>query len=156
MAGTSLQTSINIDYTQVANLNPQARQEFDKLKESLKGLSITSKEYYDINVKMADILNGTVQPLTSVNDAATKLKTGLDGVSNSAKLATDSTGELKNGLTSVNSAFNVNLDSMGKQKIAFLDLGRIITGQGFSLRSVASNFALLGPVVQLQLQLWQV
>lgn len=39
------------------------------------------------------------------------------------------------------------LDSIGKQRIAFLDLGRIITGQGFNLRSLASNFTLLGPGV---------
>lgn len=39
------------------------------------------------------------------------------------------------------------LDSISKQRLAFLDLGRIVTGQGFSLRSLASNFALLGPGV---------
>jgi hypothetical protein len=37
------------------------------------------------------------------------------------------------------------LGSLAKQRVAFLDLGRIVTGQGFSLRSLASNFALLGP-----------
>lgn len=37
------------------------------------------------------------------------------------------------------------LNSLTKQRIAFTDLGRVITGQGFSLRSLASNFALLGP-----------
>lgn len=37
------------------------------------------------------------------------------------------------------------LNTISKQRIAFTDLGRVITGQGFSLRSLASNFALLGP-----------
>lgn len=37
------------------------------------------------------------------------------------------------------------LNSVTKQRIAFTDLGRIITGQGFTLRTFASNFALLGP-----------
>lgn len=37
------------------------------------------------------------------------------------------------------------LNTITKQRIAFTDLGRIVTGQGFSLRSLASNFALLGP-----------
>lgn len=35
--------------------------------------------------------------------------------------------------------------SASQTRIAFLDLGRSITGQGFSLRTLASNFALLGP-----------
>lgn len=39
------------------------------------------------------------------------------------------------------------LNTITKQRIAFTDLGRIITGQGFTLRSLASNFALLGPAV---------
>lgn len=33
----------------------------------------------------------------------------------------------------------------GQARVAFLDIGRAITGQGFTLRSLASNFALLGP-----------
>lgn len=37
------------------------------------------------------------------------------------------------------------LGSISKQRLAFLDLGRVITGQGFNLRSLASNFTLLGP-----------
>lgn len=39
------------------------------------------------------------------------------------------------------------LGSLANQRIAFIDLGRAITGQGFSLRALASNFALLGPGV---------
>ncbi len=39
------------------------------------------------------------------------------------------------------------LGSLAKQRVAFVDLGRIITGQGFSLRSLAANFTLLGPGV---------
>src|SRR6185437_11604351 len=39
------------------------------------------------------------------------------------------------------------LNSLAKQRIAFLDVGRIITGQGFSLRALASNFSLLGPAI---------
>jgi|GEM_PF-4699688 hypothetical protein len=39
------------------------------------------------------------------------------------------------------------LGTMSKQRIAFQDFGRILTGQGFSLRSISSNFALLGPAV---------
>lgn len=39
------------------------------------------------------------------------------------------------------------LNSVSKQRIAFIDLGRIITGQGFSLRSVASNFSLFSPAI---------
>lgn len=33
----------------------------------------------------------------------------------------------------------------GQARVAFLDLGRVVTGQGFNLRSLASNFALIGP-----------
>ena len=147
MAGSTIQSTIKVDYTQVANLAPDAREEFDKLKESLKGLNVTSNEYYDINVKMADLLSGKVAPaITTVADASNKLKTGLEGIASSATLATNSTGELKAGLTSVNNAVNGGfLDSMQKQKIAFTDVGRLITGQGFSLRTLASNFTLLGP-----------
>lgn len=39
---------------------------------------------------------------------------------------------------------NFSLTS-GQARIAFLDLGRVVTGQGFSLRSLASNFSLIGP-----------
>lgn len=39
------------------------------------------------------------------------------------------------------------LGSIEKQRVAFLDLGRVITGQGFSLRSLAANFTLMGPAV---------
>lgn len=39
------------------------------------------------------------------------------------------------------------LNTISKQRIAFTDLGRVITGQGFSLRALSSNFALLGPGV---------
>lgn len=37
--------------------------------------------------------------------------------------------------------------SLSKQRIAFTDLGRVITGQGFSLRTFSSNFALVGPQI---------
>lgn len=37
--------------------------------------------------------------------------------------------------------------SLSQQKLVFTDLGRIITGQGFSLRTFASNFGLLGPQI---------
>lgn len=39
------------------------------------------------------------------------------------------------------------LNTMSKQRILFLDLGRIATDQAFSLRAIATNFALFGPAV---------
>lgn len=39
------------------------------------------------------------------------------------------------------------LNSIAKQRVAFIDLGRIVTGQGFSLRALASNFTLFSPAV---------
>lgn len=39
------------------------------------------------------------------------------------------------------------LDSISKQRLAFMDLGRVVTGQGFNLRSLAANFSLLGAPV---------
>lgn len=39
------------------------------------------------------------------------------------------------------------LNSTQKQRIAFTDVARVATGQGFSIRSLASNFALLGPEI---------
>ena len=41
---------------------------------------------------------------------------------------------------------NVGLNTT-QARVAFIDLGRIVTGQGFSLRSLASNFSLLGPAL---------
>lgn len=39
------------------------------------------------------------------------------------------------------------LSTMSKQRIAFMDLGRAAEGSAFSLRAIASNFALFGPQV---------
>lgn len=35
--------------------------------------------------------------------------------------------------------------SMAQARVAFLDLGRLVTGQNFSIRALSTNFALLGP-----------
>jgi len=41
------------------------------------------------------------------------------------------------------------LGNISKSRVAFMDLGRVVTGEGFSLRSLSSNFSLLGPAVTL-------
>lgn len=61
---------------------------------------------------------------------------------------------LKDAINDVTPAANNAGNSMsllglktGQARVAFLDLGRVVTGQGFTLRSLASNFTLLGPAV---------
>lgn len=66
-----------------------------------------------------NITSGLTQDLQSVSAPIDQVKSGVQGL----------------GLT------------LGQQRTAFIDFGRIVTGQGFSLRSLASNFALLGPGV---------
>lgn len=72
-------------------------------------------------------------PLTEAGAGIGAAGTGLKEVVEDSKKASD-------GLLGMNL-------STGRARIAFLDLGRIVTGQGFNLRSLASNFALVGPGV---------
>jgi hypothetical protein len=54
---------------------------------------------------------------------------------------------LQEPLDSAKSGFGGLGLSLTQSRVAFTDLGRIVTGQGFSLRALSANFVLLGPAV---------
>lgn len=51
------------------------------------------------------------------------------------------------GASQASGAMGGFLNTNSKARVAFLDLGRVVTDQGFSLRSLASNFALFPPIL---------
>lgn len=74
--------------------------------------------------------------------------------SEQAKKATASALALNNQLKAIDASMGQNGRNVGnyggslqKLRIGFTDLARAATGEGFSIRTFASNFALVGPVV---------
>lgn len=58
----------------------------------------------------------------------------------------DDLGSLGNSVETTGKKFGVLGLNLQQSRVAFTDIGRIVDGQGFTLRNFASNFALIGPV----------
>lgn len=87
------------------------------------------------------VLNRAIKDLSA---EAARLKSvgveGFDELGNKIRAIGPATQDASRG-------FDNLLGSTAKNRVAFVDLGRVITGEGFSLRSVASNFTLFNPLV---------
>lgn len=142
MAQEVIQQSILVDTGGASATIGELRQDFDATAASV---SKTEQQF--------EVLNSTTNKSTAylkqmkeAADATTNsLTTGMNSATQATKATTAAQGDLANSLNAVNKSGGIQLNTLAKQKVAFLDLGRIVTGQGFSLRSLASNFSLLGP-----------
>lgn len=91
------------------------------------------------NIGQLQQLNRAIGDLSSQASQLKKAGTeGFDELGNSIK-------NLKPPIQDAGSTLQQLGLNTGTARTAFLDLGRIVTGQGFTLRSLASNFSLLGP-----------
>lgn len=78
---------------------------------------------------------------------ASQLEDAFQRIQDKIKALRATVQDAKPPLDDMNNKFKATTLSTGQMRVAFIDLGRVITGQGFSLRSLASNFTLLGPAV---------
>lgn len=94
-------------------------QDISKLEDAYQALTdkIKAARAAAAQPLSSGVTSGLSQDLQSVSAPIEQVKSGVQGL----------------GLT------------LGQQRTAFIDFGRIVTGQGFSLRSLAANFSLLGP-----------
>lgn len=114
-------------------------EEFDKLAASLK----------EANDRLKTLTDQLKKPLSAPaipsGNPASALTNQLKEVPKAAKDAEDGLKDLNEQSDASGKGFlGLGLNS-SQLRVAFLDLGRVITGQGFNLRSLASNFTLLGP-----------
>lgn len=107
--------------------------------DTLLGLSAQLKALQAQRLTISD-----AGQLAAINKDILTLEGGIERIKNVGKAGFDEFGEAV-GQTdrSVTSFLGTN----ARARVAFLDLGRVVTGQGFSLRSLASNFTLFNPLV---------
>jgi hypothetical protein len=107
------------------------------IDQALQSLRAAQKETGDVTE-----LNQLNRAIRDLSGQATQLKRagteGFDDLGN--KL-----GGLKGAANEAGSGFaGLNL-SLQQSRVAFTDVGRLVSGQGFTLRSLAGNMALIGP-----------
>lgn len=91
------------------------------------------------NTAELQTLNRAIKDLSTQASQLKKAGTeGFDELGNKLRDIQPAAGVANSGLSSLNL-------SSAQARVAFLDLGRAISGQGFNLRALASNFTLLGP-----------
>lgn len=116
----------------------------------------------DVKVVIGADVSGAVDGLKDVGGAAQEasltfgdlknkiksLSTEMDGLSGQPlRTAAVQLRGLKDAVKEVNDIGSPAQENMENLKRSFEDLGRVATGEGFNLRSIASNFGLLGPEV---------
>lgn len=145
MSDASLQITVGADVSQVVS----GMQTFEgELQAAQQQLVLLDRAITNALSRGAD----TAQLEQSFDNVATKIR----GMNEAAAQATSSSGiggiptqlqAIEGPAADVSSSMQRAGLSTSQMRVAFIDLGRIVTGQGFSLRSLASNFSLLGPVV---------
>lgn len=139
MPDYSLQINVGADVgAAVTNIN--------NFEDSLAGLQAQIKQLNAQRLTLSDPAQ-----IALVNQQLATTAAGIERIRNIGKVGFDEFGEAIVQIPPKVNSIIPSLDNFGtslsKQKLAFVDFGRIITGQGFSLRSLASNFALLGPEI---------
>jgi len=101
------------------------------------------------SLRQAQQETGNPAELQTLNRAIKDLSTQMAALK---RAGTEGFDELGNRIAAVKGQAQIAASGMqefslttGQARVAFLDLGRVVTGQGFNLRSLASNFSLIGP-----------
>lgn len=150
MDNAGLQITISADVRDaILNLTDLTDATGELAVEGVGNLTAVNQALQALRAAQAD--TGNVGELQQLNRAIGDLSSQASQLK---KAGTEGFDDLGNKINSVrgpaqntgNSLQQLGL-STGQARVAFTDLGRIITGQGFNLRSIASNFALLGPAI---------
>lgn len=144
MEDAGLKIVVQWDASGVAQGASQTAAALDATNDAVTKAAIQVQMYSDTVTKAA---HDEVLSLAEVNkywdEIAKKTQLAIPPTANFSKQVSTITPAIKEA----DSAGRGLLDTTAKQRIAFVDLGRIVTGQGFSLRSLASNFTLFSPAV---------
>ena len=133
MSDASLQIKVGADVKDAVSGFKQVQTEASNTGQSVKD---TGQTFVVLNNQ----LNASVGYLKQVREAEAAAAEQTQALGDSVKQASEATNEF-GGISKI---LGLNLS---QSRIAFQDLGRVIEGQSFSLRSISSNFSLLGPEV---------
>lgn len=103
------------------------------------------------SLRQAQAETGNTAELGTLNRAIRDLSTQASALKKAGTEGFDEFGSRLKDIQPAANAAGSGLASLNlsttQARVAFIDLGRVVTGQGFSLRALASNFTLLGPAV---------
>jgi len=123
----------------VTTASNTASKSLDGLEDNIGSLTQRLNALKDLRVDIID-----PDKLARVNQAIDTTAAGIERLKNVGKAGFDEFGEAIQSVDSKSGAF---LGTLQKERIAFIDVGRAITDQGFSLRTVAQNFTLFNPIL---------
>lgn len=156
---------VNVDLGTSVQTVGQLRDEFDSLTAA-EGKATDANEKFNFSNEEAIALSGRYadalkQVQQQVEQTTSEISTGFQSA---ATIASASVSDLGRNVSASFNAINADIEkalaqteseigqagqatigSLSQQRIAFMDLGRVVDGQGLSLRNFSSTLGLLGP-----------
>jgi hypothetical protein len=142
MSDAQLQITVGADVSQVVSG-----------MQSVEGELVQAQSQLNLLGRAIDIAISKGQDISQLEDAFQRVNDRVKQLTLSTQqLGTGGLGSVPAQLAAVEAPaeqLGTSMQRVGlttsQARIAFIDFGRIATGQGFSLRALASNFSLLGP-----------
>jgi len=142
MSDASLQITVGADVQQAVN-NLQSFE--SELKSAQRELGFLGRAI-DIAISKGQDISALEDSFQKVNNRIKELQTSAQGLNSGSIGNVKSTlDELSPAAKGAAAGMDGTILKTTQARIAFIDFGRVVTGQGFSLRALASNFSLLGP-----------
>ena len=122
---------------------------FKKVNDSLDVSKLSLEDAQKKLDVFYNAINRTSDPalITGYEKSIASLENRIGQLQDQALATANSIKTLNEAESSLSSSSESASLGITKSRVAFQDLGRVITGEGFSLRSISSNFILFGPVV---------